>query len=71
MMSLHHPNCVRCYEVLETPKHVILALEMAENDLFSLNHVAKVQDFLLWEEAGPDELREIRATRLHRGGSKG
>ena len=36
MMSLHHPNCVRCYEVLETPKHVILALEMAENDLFSL-----------------------------------
>ena len=36
MLGLDHRNCVRCYEVLETPEHVILALEMANGDLFSL-----------------------------------
>ena len=37
MMGLNHPNCIRCYEVLETPEHVILALEEASSgDLFSL-----------------------------------
>ena len=29
MMELDHPNCIKCYEVLETPTHVVLALELA------------------------------------------
>ena len=37
MLELDHPNCIKCYEVLETPTHVVLALEMASfGDLFSL-----------------------------------
>lgn len=36
MVGLDHRNCIRCYEVLETPEHVILALEKANGDLFSL-----------------------------------
>ena len=41
MMDLDHPNCIKCYEVLETPTHVVLALELAEGgDLFSLYECA-------------------------------
>eukprot|EP01043_Picozoa_sp_COSAG02_P010431 COSAG02_NODE_366_length_23740_cov_20.235904_10_plen_191_part_00 len=42
MMALDHPNCIKCYEVLETPTHVILALELAAGgDLFSLYEFAE------------------------------
>ncbi len=41
MMDLDHPNCIKCYEVLETPTHVVLALELAAGgDLFSLYEFA-------------------------------
>lgn len=37
MMGLDHPNCIKCYEVMETPTHVVLALELATGgDLFSV-----------------------------------
>ena len=36
MLSLDHPSVMACYEVLETPDSVILVLELADNDLFSI-----------------------------------
>ena len=36
MKELDHPNIVKCYDILETHRHVIFAMDLAEWDLFTL-----------------------------------
>ena len=42
MLALDHPNVLKCYAVLETPAHVILELELADDDLFSFYKIFNV-----------------------------
>eukprot|EP01052_Picozoa_sp_SAG31_P015103 SAG31_NODE_961_length_10749_cov_7.202160_2_plen_180_part_00 len=36
MREMDHPNIVKCHDVLETSRHIIFAMELAEWDLFTL-----------------------------------